>query len=498
MSASTSYCTETPWLCWSDWTKVQQYKKPNPMWIAMCLSLFDDPEYAAVWKPGGHTRLGLILHLMGVFGRCSVSGIIFGSPEYLQGELDLPSPPDLSWLLEAGWVRYISLAEKKEIENALTAAKKKPTKTAPARKKGSGRGSGSAGSVAPVSSNGIGVAGKDAVVWLRDLLRAGAVSDSDVKARVAEAGYSRRTIQNTKAELGVELCRRGRRWAWQLPAKQVRQSANQPDQDGQPQRDHLSSEMPFLALRTECDHQTGIETGTETETVTEPSGTPLTNNASIAAIAAPPETEKRQKQAQPEDRQRLQDSTGPDKALSLVSDLPQPISAVLGLPAGSAALPPESDLRGKGPPVGGNPSPGSLRRRAGPGILGDCLGPLALARRCPEVWDWVSSVFKLLRFGFEIDSVEGRRETGSFATVYNKVMLSPLLLGEKTRILVSSLKTAEQKGRKPDGYYRKGKGAVFCDVLNRRLKCHLAANSAITNEDRGPPKTIQGLMHAVG
>ena len=137
-------------------------------------------------------------------------------------------------------------------------------------------------------------------------------------------------------------------------------------------------------------------------------------------------------------------------------------------------MPPESDLRGAGPPKRGNPSPGSFRPRAGPSLLGDCLGPLAMARQCPDVWDWVSSVFKLLRFGFAIDSVEGRRECGSFTAAYNKVLNCPMPLGEKNKILVSSLKTAEQKGRKANGYYRKGKGAVFCSVLNQRLQKHLA------------------------
>lgn len=360
---TTSYTAETPWLCWSDWPKVQQYKKANPTWVALCTSLRTDPKYRSIWAPYGHAGLGLIADLILLLAERSVSGIVFGAPEYLQGEMQLTAPPDLSWILAAGWVRYISLAEKTQIEEAL-AEPKKATKAKP------------------------------------------------------------------------------------KTARPV----------GRPRKKNNSG--------------TGTGTGIITETGTDTSGAPA--RAPSAAIAAPPETGtgRREAQAEPEAQEGPQGPPQRAGSLALVSSLPQPVPAHLGLPGG--VVPPESDARGVGRARARNPPPASSPRRGPPRLLGDCLGPLAMAESCPDVWDWVESVYRLLRFPWPINSAEGRRETGSFAAMYTRVMAASLPMGERTKILVSSLKTAEQKGRKPVGYFKKGKGAVFCEVLNRRLKTHLA------------------------
>lgn len=361
----TSFSSETPWLCWSKWREVQTYGQANPPWFKAFTSIWTDEKYRAVWEPHGDAGFALVHRLMHHMAAHSTTGIVWGDPALLERELRLTAPPDLSWLLAAGWILYIGDEEKARRE---APAAPKAKRKAPAKRKSK---------AAPKSKK--------------------------------------------RADRGEE--RRGEE---------------------------------------------------ETETKSVPCGAASTNNSSTAAIAAPPGTREKEPESQPEAQAEPQDATGRADTLSLVSSLPSPILATVGLPGGSAALPPESDLRGAGPPRHGNPSPGSFNPRAGPRLLGDCLGPLAMARQCPEVWDWVSSVFKLLRFGFAIDSNEGRRECGSFTAAYNKVLNSPMPLGEKNKILVSSLKTAEQKGRKPQGYYRKGKGAVFCSVLNQRLEKHLA------------------------
>lgn len=364
----TSFSVETPWLCWDKWRQVQTYGQANPPWFKAFTSIWTDEKYRAVWEPHGDAGFALVHRLMHHMAAHSTAGIVWGDPALLQRELRLTAPPDLSWLLQAGWVVYIGDEEKARRE--APAAPKAKRKAAPKRKS----------KAAPKSK------------------------------RRADRGEERR---------GEE----------------------------------------------------------ETETKSVPCGAPSTNNSSTAAIAAPPERDRvepqTESQPQREDRHRAQESTGPGETLALVSSLPSPVPALVGRPGGSAALPPESDLRGAGPPKRGNPSPGSFRPRAGPSLLGDCLGPLAMARQCPEVWDWVSSVFKLLRFGFAIDSAEGRRECGSFTAAYNKVVAAPLPLGTKTQILVASLRTAEQKGRR-QGPWHKGKGAVFNAVLDRRVKKHLA------------------------
>ncbi len=356
---TTSYTAETPWLCWDGWPKVQQYKKANPTWVAVCTSLRTNPKYRSIWAPYGHAGLGLVTDLILLLAERSVSGIVFGAPEYLQGELQLTAPPDLAWLLEAGWIRYISLAEKTQIEEAMAEPKKKP-----------------------------------------------------------------------KAKRPV----------------------------GRPRKKNNS------------ETGTGTGTGLITETGTDTSGAP--SRAPSAAIAAPPETETGQREPQAQDR--AQERPQRAETLALVSSLPQPVPAGLGPPGG--VVPPESDARGVGRARARNPPPASSSRRGRPQLIGDCLGPLAMAEQCPDVWNWVESVYRLLRFPWPINSAEGRRETGSFAAMYNRVMAASLPMGERTKILVSSLKTAEQKGRKPVGYFKKGKGAVFCEVLNRRLKTHLARN----------------------
>lgn len=401
------FTPETPWLHWVKWRKVQRYTKANPAWIASCTSLWTDPHYRSIWQPHGDAGFALIHKLLYHLAQHSVSGVVWGDPALLAETLDLAAAPDLSWLVEAGWIEYIGRDRKKEIEASLDAPKK-PKKEEKAPK--------------PPA----------------------APSAREEQARRILAARPQITCREMAAHLHCSSATICGLQAWKSRARAQR--------------------------------GTGTGTETNTETVIERSGAPFTNNTSVAAIAAPPETETGQKQAQPqpEDGHRPQDSTGPADTLALVSSLPSPVPALVGLPGASAALPPESDLRGAGPPRGANPSPGSFRRPPGALLLGDCLGPLAMARQCPEVWDWVSSVFKLLRFGFAIDSVEGRRECGSFTAAYNKVLGSAMPLGEKNKILVSSLKTAEQKGRKPNGYYRKGKGAVFCSVLNQRLEKHLA------------------------
>lgn len=422
----TQYGPETPWLCWAKWPRAQHYQKANPAWIALYRSLIDDAEYNWVWREEGHAQLGVIVHLMSTIAKHGTSGIMYGAPELLAAELGLAGPPDLSKLVQAGWIQYISSDDKRKIEAEL-AAPKPPRAKPPADSP--------AGPPAPPT-------------------------DREQQARQILAAEPHLTRAALAARLSCSVTTVERLDAW----RNRRLSAN--------------NEARHRHQETETGTETGTERGTErgTGTGTEPSsGAPARKN-SVAAIAAPPETgqpeAQREGQAEPEAQDGPEGPPQPAAPLSLVSDLPQPIPAALGLPG--AGMPPQSDALGVGRAKARNPPPASSRSRASAQLLGSCLGPLAMAESCPDVWDWVESVYRLLRFPWPINSAEGRRETGSFAAMYNRVMAASLPMGERTKILVSSLKTAEQKGRKPVGYCKKGKGAVFCEVLNRRLKTHLA------------------------
>ncbi len=387
---TTSYTAETPWLCWDKWARLQTYHSPNPPWYREPTSIWTNPGYRKVWEPHGDAGIALIWRLTHHMAARSTIGVVWGDPVALQRELGMATAPDLSWLLDAGWLIYISDAEKAAREHPPAEAKTEDATDVEAR--------------------------------TRRLL----AEDPSLTAAVLadKLGRSVRSIYRLRA--------------W---------------------RDRQKT---LTSDKTE--ERRAEESKGQTETL--PSGAPA--RAPLTAPAAPPETETEQRQAQEGPR-------GPSQlagTLALVSSLPQPVPAHLGLPGG--VVPPESDARGVGRARARNPPPASSPRRGPPRLLGDCLGPLAMAESCPDVWDWVSSVYRLLRFPWPINSAEGRRETGSFAAMYNRVMAASLPMGERTKILVSSLKTAEQKGRKPQGYYRKGKGAVFCEVLNRRLKTHLA------------------------
>ncbi len=117
------YSVETPFLLWANGSRVQRYEKANPAWIAACTSLWTDDMYRSVWKPHGDAGFVLIHMLLYHIAQHSVTGIVCGEPACLQDGLEMAAPPDVLWLVEAGWVRYISLAEKRKIENALAAAR---------------------------------------------------------------------------------------------------------------------------------------------------------------------------------------------------------------------------------------------------------------------------------------------------------------------------------------------------------------------------------------
>lgn len=365
-----NYSAETPWLIWDKWAKGQCYKTANPPWYKQFTRIWTDEADRAVWDVPGQSdrRAALIFRLTQHMAVHSAIGAVWGDPVALQREMRMAEPPDLSWLLEAGWLLYITDAEKIERERAL-------------------------------------------------------------------AGRGKRTP---------------------APPKEPARTAKKP-----------TAKKP----KTKTNQRRGEERRAKESTAQQsgPSGAPASNTSS-AAIAAPRETETAQREPQAQDR--AQERPQRAETLALVSSLPQPVPAGLGPPGG--VVPPESDARGVGRARARNPPPAASSRRGPPRLIGDCLGPLAMAEQCPDVWDWVESVYRLLRFPWPINSVEGRRETGSFAAMYNRVIGSGLPVGKKTEILVSSLKTAEQKGRKPPGYYKKGKGAVFNDILNRRIQRHLA------------------------
>lgn len=128
-SHRTQYSPETPWLCWDAWAKAQTYESQNPPWFKQFTSLWTDPEYTSVWEPHDDTGFALIHRLLNHFAvQGSLAGVVWGDPALLQRQLRLTTPPDLSWLLDAGWIVYISDEEKARREAERHASSKTKSK----------------------------------------------------------------------------------------------------------------------------------------------------------------------------------------------------------------------------------------------------------------------------------------------------------------------------------------------------------------------------------
>lgn len=134
---ATSFSPETPWLVWDKWSKGQCYKTANPPWFKQFTRLWTDPHDRAVWdvEGQGQERAALLFRLTQYMAVHSAIGCVWGDPVMLQLELRTDGPPDVSWLVEAGWLKYISNAEKIEREHALTERGRKREKTAPTASK---------------------------------------------------------------------------------------------------------------------------------------------------------------------------------------------------------------------------------------------------------------------------------------------------------------------------------------------------------------------------
>lgn len=145
---ATAYTAATPWLIWDKWSRGQCYKTANPPWFKQFTSLWTDPACRAVWDVPGESdgRAALIFRLTQHMAVHSAIGAVWGDPVALQRELRTEGPVDLTWLIEAGWCRYISDAEKERRERDVDGdgkAKPKPAakqrvgarQAAPARRK---------------------------------------------------------------------------------------------------------------------------------------------------------------------------------------------------------------------------------------------------------------------------------------------------------------------------------------------------------------------------
>lgn len=134
---ATAFCPATPWLVWDRWAKGQCYKTANPPWFKQFTRLWTDPVDRAIWdvEGKGQERAALLFRLTQYMAVHSAIGCVWGDPVMLQHELRTEGPPDVSWLVEAGWLKYISNEEKIEREHALTERGRKREKTAPTASK---------------------------------------------------------------------------------------------------------------------------------------------------------------------------------------------------------------------------------------------------------------------------------------------------------------------------------------------------------------------------
>jgi hypothetical protein len=108
--------------------------------------------------------------------------------------------------------------------------------------------------------------------------------------------------------------------------------------------------------------------------------------------------------------------------------------------------------------------------RADARLLGRCVGTHLRDLMDPLCEEWVEGVYKRLRLPWPMDSPLGRQETGSFRSLYEKLMDGPLPQTLKRRILAHDLAWAEKEGWRKRNRKR---GAVFCTVHNKRVRQYL-------------------------
>lgn len=113
-------CDVAPWLCLPRWCDWQHTRTPAPKWIATDCGLVSDPRKRAVWEPHGAEGFLLWQGIMVAASRVSTLGLMWGDLRLLQRELQMAELPDIEWLLEAGWLVYVTDSQKAVLEGGGT------------------------------------------------------------------------------------------------------------------------------------------------------------------------------------------------------------------------------------------------------------------------------------------------------------------------------------------------------------------------------------------
>lgn len=121
---------EAPWLAVVRWRRQrgqpksgwQLYETPGPLWLAYDVRLVTEVKFRAIWEAAGPWGLSVWLGLMGEVSKQGLYGLIWGDPAMLAEMVPHLGQTGLDWLVEAGWVVYLTTEQAKIVRAGGTVA----------------------------------------------------------------------------------------------------------------------------------------------------------------------------------------------------------------------------------------------------------------------------------------------------------------------------------------------------------------------------------------
>lgn len=107
------------WLRIVNWRPLQKYQKPNPPWIKLYTSLFNDDGPDSKWRARdrwqglGAGGQSLLVNLWLFVATGTTDGRFWSDPDFLTGILPTDAPIDLAPLIEAGFLEWVDGETKK-------------------------------------------------------------------------------------------------------------------------------------------------------------------------------------------------------------------------------------------------------------------------------------------------------------------------------------------------------------------------------------------------
>ena len=368
------------------WRRAQQYRKPNPPWIALYTSLLDHPA----WLGLDDASRSLLVSLWLYAARTGVDGRVWGDPAYLRSVLPVNGPVDLRPLLEAkdgdgNPFPFIRWEDDPPCAREVRSAKREASRSA-----------------------------------RRDKAKPARVSDRPPA-----------TDEAAKREAAREASARYR------ARKKAQRNGVMPGPAGV-MKNVIERERGGRGGEREAQAQAQAQTQRQSEACD--SLYPAEAEVSARTILSGGQPQAHgQGQGQGQAQAQAQ-AQSPKGAPAIVGN---------PTPPGSIRLdPPVSDGVGARRSKVGFTSKGPSRRRGRARLLGESLPETLKAMADPVKYEWLAELYRRLGFGYPMDSPLGRQEIGSFASVYEALMAARLPASDKAEILAHDLDWARVNGQK--------------------------------------------------